>query len=45
LLYTGISRALKLVMLVGQRKALTIAVNDACTERNWSKLKEWLLNP
>jgi exodeoxyribonuclease V alpha subunit len=45
LLYTGITRARKLVVLVGQRKALALAVNDARTERRWSKLKEWLLNP
>ncbi len=45
LLYTGITRARELVVLVGQRKALALAVNDARTERRWSKLQQWLLNP
>jgi len=45
LLYTGITRARKLVVLVGQRRALAIAVKDSRTERRWSKLNEWLRNP
>jgi exodeoxyribonuclease V alpha subunit len=44
LLYTGITRARKLVVLVGQRKALAIAVKDSRSERRWSKLKHWLDN-
>jgi exodeoxyribonuclease V alpha subunit len=33
LLYTGVTRARKLVVLVGQRRALAIAVKDSRTER------------
>jgi exodeoxyribonuclease V alpha subunit len=42
LVYTGITRGKRLVVLVGQRKALTIAVRDARAERRWSKLHQWL---
>jgi exodeoxyribonuclease V alpha subunit len=42
LLYTGITRARRLVVLVGQRKALAIAVRNQGTRRRWSKLYEWL---
>jgi len=42
LVYTGITRGKRLVVLVGQRKALTIAVRDSRTERRRSKLHEWL---
>ena len=43
LLYTGITRGKKLVVLVGQKKALAIAVRNASSRRRWSKLGEWLL--
>src|ERR1700724_793336 len=42
LVYTGITRGKGLVVLVGQRKALTIAVRDSRAERRWSKLNQWL---
>ena len=42
LVYTGVTRGKRLVVLVGQRKALAIAVNGAQTRRRWSKLREWL---
>ena len=42
LLYTGVTRGKKLVVLVGQRKALAIAVRTAGAKRRWSKLREWL---
>ncbi len=42
LLYTGVTRGKKLVVLVGQRKALAIAVRNAGAKRRWSKLREWL---
>ena len=42
LIYTGVTRGKKLVVLVGQRKALAIAVKNGGTRRRWSKLKEWL---
>jgi exodeoxyribonuclease V alpha subunit len=42
LLYTGITRGKKLVVLVGQKKAIAIAVRSASGRRRWSKLSEWL---
>jgi hypothetical protein len=44
LLYTGITRGKRLVMLVGQKKAVAIAVRNVSGRRRWSKLSEWL-NP
>ena len=43
LVYTGVTRGKRLVVLVGQRKALAIAVKGAQTRRRWSKLREWLI--
>jgi exodeoxyribonuclease V alpha subunit len=42
LLYTGVTRGKKLVVVVGQKKALAIAVRNASGRRRWSKLSEWL---
>jgi exodeoxyribonuclease V alpha subunit len=42
LLYTGVTRGKKLVVLVGQRRALAIAVRNGSARRRWSKLGEWL---
>ena len=42
LLYTGVTRGKQLVVLVGQRKALAMAVRNAGSRRRWSKLREWL---
>jgi exodeoxyribonuclease V alpha subunit len=42
LLYTGITRGKRLVVLVGQKKAVAIAVHNVSGRRRWSKLKEWL---
>jgi exodeoxyribonuclease V alpha subunit len=42
LVYTGVTRGKHLVVLIGQRKALAIAVKGAQTRRRWSKLREWL---
>jgi len=42
LLYTGLTRGKKLVILVGQRKAIAIAVKNESGRRRWSKLDEWL---
>jgi exodeoxyribonuclease V alpha subunit len=42
LLYTGITRGKKMVVLVGQRKAIGIAVKGKVDSRRWSKLGEWL---
>jgi exodeoxyribonuclease V alpha subunit len=43
LLYTGVTRGKRLVVLVGQRRALAIAVRNQGGRRRWSKLREWLL--
>ena len=42
LLYTGVTRGKRLVVLVGQRKAVAIAVRAASGRRRWSKLREWM---
>ena len=42
LLYTGITRGKRLVVLVGQKKAIAIAVHNVSGRRRWSKLDEWL---
>jgi exodeoxyribonuclease V alpha subunit len=42
LLYTGVTRGKRLVVLVGQKKAVAIAVRNVSGRRRWSKLQEWL---
>jgi exodeoxyribonuclease V alpha subunit len=42
LLYTGVTRGKKLVVLVGQKKAIAIAVRNVSGRRRYSKLAEWL---
>jgi exodeoxyribonuclease V alpha subunit len=42
LLYTGVTRGKKLVVLVGQKKGVAIAVRSISGRRRWSKLAEWL---
>src|SRR5207247_8633292 len=42
LIYTGITRGKRLVVLVGQKKAVAIAVRTVSGRRRWSKLREWL---
>ncbi len=42
LLYTGITRGERLVVLVGQKKALAMAVQGRKTRYRWTKLKERL---
>ena len=42
LLYTAITRGKRLVVLVGQMKAVAIAVRNASRRRRWSKLRDWL---
>lgn len=44
LLYTGVTRGKKLVVLVGQTRAVAIAVRNKAGRRRWSRLNEWL-NP
>ena len=43
LLYTGVTRGKRLVVLVGQKKAVAIAVRNVSGRRRWSKLGDWLL--
>ena len=43
LVYTGVTRGKRLVVLVGQRQALAIAVRGGRARRRWSKLQEWLI--
>ena len=45
LLYTGITRGKRLVVLVGSRKAIAITVRNVSGRRRWSKLREWLMAP
>ena len=42
LIYTGITRGKRLVVLVGQKRALAIAVKGKQVGRRWSKLKDRL---
>jgi exodeoxyribonuclease V alpha subunit len=42
LLYTAVTRGQQLVVLVGQTRALAMAVRTRATGRRWSKLAEWL---
>ena len=42
LLYTGVTRGKRLVVLVGQKQAIAIAVRNVAGRQRWSKLKEWL---
>lgn len=42
LIYTGLTRGRQLVVLVGQKKALAIAVKGQQVSRRWSKLRERL---
>jgi len=43
LINTGITRGKSLIVLVGQKGALAMAVKGKQVERRWSKLKEHLL--
>lgn len=42
LIYTGITRGKRLVVLVGQKRALAMAVKGNQVKRRWSKMAEWL---
>jgi exodeoxyribonuclease V alpha subunit len=42
LLYTGVTHGKRLVVLVGQKKAVAIAVRGVSGRRRWSKLGDWL---
>lgn len=45
LLYTGITRGKRLVVIVGEKRALAMAVRDARTEVRMSALAHWLALP
>ena len=45
LLYTAVTRGKRLVVLVGQPKAVAIAVRGVSGRLRWSKLREWLSGP
>lgn len=42
LVYTAVTRARRLVVMVGQAKALAIAVRGRLSPHRWTKLGEWL---
>ncbi len=44
LVYTAVTRGKQLVIVVGQKKALAIAVRTSAARRRWTKLDEWLSN-
>ena len=42
LLYTGVTRGKRLVIILGQKKAVAMAVKNTSGRRRWSKLRDWL---
>ncbi|WP_373321918.1 SF1B family DNA helicase RecD2 [Methylobacterium dankookense] len=42
LLYTAVTRGKRLVVLIGQRKAIGIAVRGGNMKSRWTRLREWL---
>ncbi|GAA4247215.1 ATP-dependent RecD-like DNA helicase [Azospirillum formosense] len=42
LIYTGVTRGKRLVIMLGQRRALAMAVRGVQGRRRWTKLGEWL---
>jgi exodeoxyribonuclease V alpha subunit len=42
LIYTAVTRGKKLVIVIGQKKALAMAIKDAKSSNRYSKLKDWL---
>lgn len=42
LLYTGVTRGKRLVVLIGQRKTIAIAVRGGDMKARWTKLGQWL---
>jgi exodeoxyribonuclease V alpha subunit len=43
LVYTAVTRGKRLVVIVGQKKALGIAVRSGQMKPRWTKLREWLV--
>ena len=44
LIYTAITRGKKLAVIIGQKKALAMAVKDQKSSNRYSKLKDWLIS-
>jgi exodeoxyribonuclease V alpha subunit len=42
LVYTAVTRGKRLVVIVGQRRAMAIAVRSGGGRKRWTKLREWL---
>jgi len=42
LVYTAVTRGKRLVVIVGQRRAMAIAVRSGAGRRRWTKLDEWM---
>jgi exodeoxyribonuclease V alpha subunit len=42
LIYTAVTRGKNLVIIIGQKKALAMAVRDSKSSERYSKLQEWL---
>ncbi|CAN5868712.1 ATP-dependent RecD-like DNA helicase [soil metagenome] len=43
LIYTGVTRGKKLVIIVGESKALSLAVQKTGARQRWTGLRDWLL--
>lgn len=43
LIYTAITRGKELVVIIGQKKALAMAIKDSKSSGRYTKLKEWLI--
>ena len=44
LIYTGITRGKKLVVMIGTKKALAIAINNNKPQKRYTMLRERLMN-
>ena len=42
-IYTAVTRGKKLVIVIGQKKALAMAIKDTKSSNRYSKLKDWLV--
>jgi exodeoxyribonuclease V alpha subunit len=42
LVYAAVTRGKRLVVIVGQKRALAIAIRNARANRRWTRLREWL---
>jgi exodeoxyribonuclease V alpha subunit len=38
-----VTRGKRLLVLIGQKKAIAIAVRNVAGRRRWSKLRDWLM--